>query len=172
MPDYRCSHCGQVHAGPAFSHEIEAPDRWWQISEFKRGEGELDEELCVVDNREFFIKGNLWISVRDGEQEFNWTVWASISREDFERSVELWDFAGREMEPAYPGRLANELALYPDSLGLEVKVHTLSVGERPMVALQPTEHPLGLEQRNGVRLARVREIGEFVLHAEDRSKVG
>lgn len=167
MPGYRCHRCGQFHEGPPFSYEFEAPDLWAQLSETKRQRSELTSEICVIEDRYFFIKGNLWIPVRDADEEFNWTVWSSLSRENFERSVELWDFAGREKEPLYFGWLSNQIPIYPDTFNLKVNVHTLAVGERPAIELEPTEHPLALEQRGGIALARVQEIAEIVLHSPE-----
>ncbi|WP_308294565.1 hypothetical protein [Streptomyces sp. RKAG290] len=41
------------------------------------------------------------------------------------------------------------------------------MGRRPLIELEPTDHPLAVEQRNGITLDRVREIAEAVQHAED-----
>ena len=38
------------------------------------------------------------------------------------------------------------------------------VGQCPWVELEPTDHPLALEQREGITLARVQEIAEKILH--------
>jgi hypothetical protein len=38
------------------------------------------------------------------------------------------------------------------------------LGERPSVELEPTSHPLAVEQRNGITVARVHEIAETLLH--------
>jgi hypothetical protein len=43
-------------------------------------------------------------------------------------------------------------------------VHTRAVGVRPYIQLEPTDHPLAVEQRTGITLARVQEIAEMVLH--------
>lgn len=151
--------------GPPFSYEIEAPDLWAQMPQDRRERrGELDSEICVIDDEHFFIKGNLWIPVLDGDQEFNWTVWVSVGKADFDRSIELWEAPNRELEPAYGCSLANELSLYPGSLGLEAQLITLGVGERPSIQLEPTEHPLAVEQREGIPLKRVQQIAELMLH--------
>jgi hypothetical protein len=91
-------------------------------------------------------------------------VWAAISAADFERSVELWDQAGREGEPAYLRTLANEIPLFPGSLGLPLQVNTMSVGERPWLQLLPGDHPLIVEQLDGITQARVQEIAEEMAH--------
>ena len=161
---FLCSQCGKPHPGPAFDYDFPAPDAWAQLTERCRElRGYLEEELCVGDDQHF-IKGNLWITVTDADQDFNWTVWAAISAADFERSIELWDEAGRESEPAYQGALANEIPLFPGSLGLPVHVNTLSVGERPWIQLLPGDHPLIEEQLAGITRTRVQQIAEAIAH--------
>ena len=43
-------------------------------------------------------------------------------------------------------------------------VHTRKIGLRPLIELEATGHALALEQRDGITLARVREIGETMYH--------
>ena len=43
-------------------------------------------------------------------------------------------------------------------------VHTRKIGLRPLIELEPTDHALALEQRDGITLARVREIAETMYH--------
>jgi hypothetical protein len=45
-------------------------------------------------------------------------------------------------------------------------VHTRAVGRRPFVELEPTDHLLAVEQREGITQERVREIAELVLHGQ------
>jgi hypothetical protein len=47
---------------------------------------------------------------------------------------------------------------------LKTRVHTQAVGKRPLVEMEPTDHPLAVEQRTGITLARVQEIAETLLH--------
>ena len=66
------------------------------------------------------------------------------------------------------GCLTTELPIYPVStLSLKTNVRTRPVGERPLIELEPTDHPLAVEQREGITLARVIEIAERVLHDAD-----
>ena len=48
--------------------------------------------------------------------------------------------------------------------------NTQPVGERPLIELEPTDHPLAVEEREGITLARVRAIAERVLHPEQDEK--
>ena len=52
-------------------------------------------------------------------------------------------------------------------LSLKANVHTRSVGQRPYVELQPTDHPLSVEQQKGITIERVQEIAEALLHPKD-----
>jgi hypothetical protein len=47
---------------------------------------------------------------------------------------------------------------------LKTHVHTRPVGQRPYIELEPTDHPLAVEQRNGITMARVRDIAAALLH--------
>lgn len=89
----------------------------------------------------------------------------SLSGANFERVHSLWTTPGREQEPPYFGWLSTELALYdPTTLQLKTHVHTQPVGQRPLIELEPTDHPLAVEQRTGITLARVQEFAETLLH--------
>jgi hypothetical protein len=83
--------------------------------------------------------------------------------------VELWTTPGRESEPPYFGWLCTFLPIYPSTVSLKTRVHIRPVGQRPFVELEPTDHPLAVEQRNGITMDRVREIAEILLHAQHNS---
>lgn len=92
-------------------------------------------------------------------------MWVSLSRDIFARAVSLWTTPGRENEPPCFGWLSTDLPLYqPSTLQLRTRVHMQPVGTRPLIELEPTSHPLAVEQRTGIRLARVQEIAETLLH--------
>ena len=69
-------------------------------------------------------------------------------------------------EITYECRLSTDLPLYqPSALSLKTLVRTQPVGQRPLIELEPTDHPLAVEQRTGIMLVRVQEIAERLLHA-------
>ncbi|MFI8421070.1 DUF2199 domain-containing protein [Streptomyces sp. NPDC085479] len=125
----------------------------------------LSSDQCVINGQHYFVKGLLEIPVIGTDEVFSWGVWVSLSRDNFARAADMWDTAGREAEKPYFGWLTTELALYaPSTLNLKTHVHTRPVGRRPFVELEPTDHPLAVEQRTGITRDRVREIAEAVLH--------
>jgi hypothetical protein len=144
-----------------------APALWFMIPEEERETRcVLSSDQCIIDDRHFFIVGNLEIPVAGVEEHFSWDVWVSLSDRNFARACELWEQEGRESEPPYFGWLSTALPGYPDTLSLKTMVHTREVGRRPWVELEPTDHPLAIEQREGITLDRVQEIAELVLHGQ------
>ena len=69
----------------------------------------------------------------------------------------------RERSP-YFGWLQSALPYEPTTLYLKTSVHTIPVGERPDIVLEPSDHPLSVEQRHGITMARVQQIAEACLH--------
>jgi hypothetical protein len=47
---------------------------------------------------------------------------------------------------------------------LKTRVHSRNVGMAPYIELEPTEHPLAVEQRRGISPNRVWEIAELMQH--------
>jgi hypothetical protein len=163
---YLCHCCGERHESMPMAYGMDAPD-YWHPSFADDQSSQLDQELCIIKAEHFFIRGRLVLPVVGAAPgtEFTWGVWVSLSRASFKRMVSLWTTPGREEEPPSFGWLSTELPLYqPSTLQLKTQVHMQPVGQRPFVELEPTDHPLAVEQRTGITLARVQEIAEALLH--------
>ncbi|MFE4958577.1 DUF2199 domain-containing protein [Streptomyces sp. NPDC056653] len=161
---FTCSCCGEYHAELPMGFSTMAPDVW---SESFAGDSAsmLSTEQCIIKNEHFFLRGTIEMPVIDSDHAFSWGVWVSLSRDSFARSLDVWETPGREAEPPYFGWLTTELALYsPSTTNLKTHVHTRPLGQRPFIELEPTDHPLAVEQRTGITMDRVREIAEAVLH--------
>ncbi|MFD7732451.1 DUF2199 domain-containing protein [Kitasatospora phosalacinea] len=126
----------------------------------------LSSDQCVINAQHYFVKGLIEIPVIGSSDVFSWGVWVSLSRENFSRAADLWDTQGRESEKPYFGWLTTELPIYsPSTINLKTHLHTRPIGQRPLIELEPTDHPLAVEQRTGITRDRVREIAEAVLHS-------
>lgn len=121
-------------------------------------------DQCVIDDRDFYLRGRIPVPVEGLDEPFIWGVWAEVSPKTFLRANELWTTEGRENEPPYTAWLQNEIFPYGDTMNLEVRVHTQPVGRRPHFEIADPEHPLALEQRHGITMARVQQIAETLLH--------
>jgi hypothetical protein len=118
----------------------------------------LSSDQCIIRGKHFFIRGLLEVPVVDGDGPFAWGVWVSLSRENMARAAELWNDPSRVDEPPYFGWLCNSTPGYPETLDLKTNVHSREPGMRPYIELGPTDHPLAIEQRNGITVARVLEL--------------
>lgn len=162
---FRCRCCGKDHPGPPLSWAFEAPDAWSALTPSeRRAKGDLSSDQCIIDPDRFFIRGSLELPVIDGAGPFVWDIWVSLSETNFKRASDRWHDSGRTEEPPYFGWLCNSLPGYPETLSLKTNVHTRAVGIRPFIELEPTDHPLALEQREGITAARVVEIAEAAMH--------
>jgi hypothetical protein len=169
VPDpttYLCRQCGERHEGLPFSYGSHAPAYW--SDDLPSDESTfLTREQCVIQGQHFFVRARIVIPVTDADTEFDWGVWVSLSEQNFARAAELWTTPGRELEPSYFGWLSTEIPIYqPTTLSLKTHVHSQPVGIRPIVELEPTDHPLAVEQRTGITLARVQQIAEMLRHPQ------
>lgn len=163
---FSCSYCGQYHDELPHSYGTSAP-YYWDESLETRPDTVLGADQCVIDGKFFFIRARLVLPVTDAEEDFEWGVWISLSEANFTRAMQFWTNPERINEPPYFGWLATELPGYePSTLNLKTNLHSQPIGIRPTVELEPTDHPLALEQRTGVPLARVQAIAERLLHAD------
>jgi len=58
------------------------------------------------------------------------------------------------------------LPLYPSTENLKTRVHLRDNGVRPYIELEATDHPLAVEQRNGIAADRVAEIYAHYEHGQ------
>ena len=149
---FDCSSCGQHHREMPLAFHSAAPVNWLLEAGLEHEpNSELGSDQCVIRGEEFYVRGLVQVSVRDDIRVSEWGVWVSLSRENFIRSGDLWDTDGRESEPPMFGWLSTALPTYtPATVHLRTMVHTREVGLRPLVVLEPTDHPLAIEQRDGI----------------------
>jgi hypothetical protein len=125
----------------------------------------LSPDQCAIKGEGYFVHGLIEIPIIDHDEVFSWGVWVSLSETSFARTAELWDTPGRESGAPFFGWLSTDLPVYsPSTINLKTMVHTRPVGERPGIELEPTDHPLAVEQRIGITMERVQELAEAVLH--------
>ena len=156
---WTCGCCGKQFNTLPLDFACKAPDHWYGIPEPEReSRTRLDSDACLIDDKDIFVRGCLEIPVIGLQDSFVWGVWTSVSRESFERILELWEAPAIENEPPKFGWLCNNISLYPTTLNLKTNLHLRGGGARPSIELEPTDHPLALEQRQGISIQRVEEI--------------
>ncbi len=141
---------------PAF--DSDAPADWDPALAGEEGSA-LGSDQCVVRGEKWFLRGNLVLPVHGEGEDVVWGVWLSVSEGTFDRAAELWENPHRVREPPYPGWLATELPGYEVStLGMLARLRHRPPGTRPLVVLHGSDHPLAVEQRDGIDAARADEL--------------
>lgn len=161
--EWTCACCGQRFDTLPLDYGFKGPDHWFDLSlEERQSRTRKTDDICVIDGQDFFLRGVLDVPVIDLDDSFNWGVWVSLSRKSFDRAMELWDETVPDDEPPLFGWLCNRISVYPDMPPLEADVYLRNNGLRPRVELWPTDHPLAVEQRQGITRQRVEEIASIV----------
>ena len=147
MP-YTCTICGEEHTD--LPHIGSAAPFHWADELAQDPNSLLTKDLCIIEGRDFFVHGVIEIPVHDYEYGFGWGVWVSHKKENFEIYQEHFDAA--DIGPFF-GWLCTEIGYYPEStLGLKTMAHYRGRGLRPRIVLEPSEHPLCRQQREGLSL--------------------
>jgi len=168
---WTCELCGEAHEELPLCYSADAP---WKMmlsdTEFDE-RVVLTEETCIVDGDAFFIRGQIEVPLKGTEDILAYNAWCSLSRASFERVVERWDDETRHEAPPVFGWLSTELSPYPSTMSLKTMVHQREPGLAPLIELEPTEHPLAVEQRDGISRARLQEIAHIALgHRRQRPR--
>ena len=158
---FRCPVCGEVHDDLPHMG-ADKPDNYWDVAEKHRDRRiKLTSDTCVIDGEHFFIRGVIEIPVHDHPHGFGFGAWVSQKRENFSTYLAHPDSA--EIGPFF-GWLCNRIAYYPqDTLLLKTRAHFRGGGLRPMIELEPTDHPLAVDQRDGITLAKAWDIVHFYM---------
>lgn len=158
-----CPVCRQIHdlaelLGPM------APDVWQSLTPGERMEAELTPDVCILPHDgviRHFVRGHLQLPVHDAEPPlFVWSVWVEIDEEAMASIADSWSDPNRAATPPVHGRLATELPYEQPTRGLPITVHTRDLGLSPLLMVTDFRHLLALEQRDGVELHRIAELGQ------------
>lgn len=167
---FRCATCDEMHHGiPSFG--AHAPFSYYQVPEEERARRcSLGSDDCVIDDNLFFVRGCIEIPVHGFDEPFSWGVWLSLSEASFGEWVRTFDVARRSDVGPFFGWLNTQLSVYPETLSLKTMVHLRDDGIRPYIELEPNDHPLALEQRNGISPERLARIYREVMHPDDSAR--
>ncbi|MDN5201960.1 DUF2199 domain-containing protein [Fulvivirgaceae bacterium BMA10] len=162
---FYCVSCGLYHKDLPMAYESDGPEQYFQIPESQREmRSDITQDTYVLDEKSFFIKGQIRIPVSDSKDDFAWNVWIEITEDDFTREQEQWLEENRFLSEPYSGTLDTQLTCYPNTIGLNVKIRTQQVGIIPIVELEESNHPLSLEQEIGINKERVTDFAKKLVY--------
>ena len=150
---YKCATCEEVHKG--------LPDLGFDAPIYWHGEHDpktslLNSDHCALNDKDFFLCALLEIPIAKSEERLGWLIWSSISRSNYDLHVK-----GEQLSGPYFGWFSNHLPGYEDTINLKCMLHLQEAGLRPLVELEPTDHQLSVDQREGISIERALELIEL-----------
>jgi hypothetical protein len=134
------------------SFALAAPDPWFAVPEGEReARGILGSDNCVMDVREFYIRGCLEFPLREKAGPFVWSVWVSVWERSYSTILQFWDVEQRDHVAPMFGWLSNSISVYPQTGLLKTNADLRNDAMRPFIELEPKDHLLALEQRKASR---------------------
>ncbi len=165
---YQCACCGEIHSGsPCFGYPF-------PVGGLGIPEDELSERVhetsdtCVIDDKQFYIRGLLEIPIHGAADPFVWIVWVSQSEASFDRYMETYDEDQSGIVTF--GWLPMILPDYCDhpvpdgGSSLACDVVWRPEGERPLVRPHECDHPLYRDFAEGISWQRAIAIADKILH--------
>jgi hypothetical protein len=126
----------------------------------------LTEDFCILDGEHFFVRCLLRLPiVTKPDISFGFGIWATLSSENFDLYLDTFNSGEQGGLGPWFGWFSNRLKGYPETLNLKCEVQPRAGRERPFIRLEPTQHPLAIEQRDGITFDRVLEI--YALNGHD-----
>lgn len=156
---WTCGCCGKQFSTLPEGWAFKAPDAWVALSAAERARsGKCDADLCHIKGTGFFVRGGLEVPIIGHDERYIWGVWARVAENSFWRILDLWNAPDAESEPPIAGWLATAIEIYPALLDLPASLRLRTNNKRPAITLEVAQHPLAIEQRQGITIERVLEI--------------
>lgn len=167
--EWRCADCNEPHEG-RFALAAFAPDPWPGDERYEhngaiRFDGNfLSEDLCVIDGKYFMVRACLEIPVQGLAEPFSFGAWSTLSRENFDKYLTGFDDGAYPDMGPWSGWLCNKLENYLGNDPLAIWVVPQPDRQRPKLFVMDDDHPLAVDQDNGISPERVLEIYSYYGH--------
>ncbi len=165
--EFKCSSCDEIHKGmPSLGSR--APINYYSIQKNELEERVfLTSDTCVIDDKDFFVRGCLEFPVLNYDDKFSFGAWVSLSQENFEKFETLFDEPKRNHQSPMFGWFSSWIwPYYEDTENIKSRIHFRNDGIRPFIELEPTNHPLAIAQTNGITCNELIKIYEYYVHGK------
>ena len=166
MKDFQftCSCCGEIHKGvPSFG--TNAPLYFYDVPEDEREQRTfLTSDTCVIDDKHYFAKGCLEMPIVGYDEIFSFNGWISLSEINFFKFQDLLDEKERNHHQPMVGWFSSSIYPFEETEKLVGRIHFRNDGIRPLIELEPTEHPLSKAQREGITIDKISETYSYYVH--------
>ncbi|WP_083805523.1 DUF2199 domain-containing protein [Asticcacaulis excentricus] len=124
----------------------------------------LNKDQCVVDDRHFFIRGHIRIPILKKQDYLEFSVWSSLSEDSFCHMSDRWDALDRADDTPYFGWLCSPIRSYGSVIELPLSVQCREPGLVPIFTVTQKDHPLAIDQSNGITIAQWHKMALSLLH--------
>ncbi|MBI4818168.1 MAG: DUF2199 domain-containing protein [Deltaproteobacteria bacterium] len=164
----RCAVCDQDHPldSPAFLH----PDAVRSMKpSVRRKTVKQDSNTCVVtvgSESRYFVCGLLYVAFNeDPTKTIAWSIWVEVNQQGYDAVVTAWspslleameeEEAAAAQFPIVPGKLANHIPGYLETVGLPVMLESDGCISAPEILLEDSDHPFVAECLGPVSIHRL-----------------
>ena len=153
---YRCATCGETH-NDLPDVGLLWPDPYFDVPEVERSvRVKATSDTCAIDDEHFFIRGVILVPLLGGRDYFGLGVWVSQKRENFQTYMEYFD--SPDIGPFF-GWLSNRISYYErDTFLLKTMAPFQSNHQRPLIKLEPSDHPLYTDYADGISIDKAWSI--------------
>lgn len=121
-----------------------------------------------MDKQHFFHRGRLTIPINDYKEDLIFNVWTSISEDNFEIRMDAWEDPKRTENDPYFGWLQSIIPTYGDTINIKSIALENEVGLIPEIRITEDDHPLRVDQENGITYDQAQEIVNEILRRQHR----
>jgi hypothetical protein len=158
---WTCSCCGRQFDELPIHWAATAPLQYEMLSVAERSSrAELSDDFCTIDGSAFFIRGNVALPLVGYSETFTWGAWVSLSAASMEGVRAAWNRHDRQRVGPFFGWLCTALPYEPTMVGIKARVHFNAPPILPFIELEATDHPLAIEQRQGISVEQAIAIVE------------
>ena len=165
---FDCPCCGERHVGlPALV--CPWPDPFWALPEDQREAADANDDFCVIDKKQFFVRATLRIPIVDeGAATLEYGIWGSLSETNFRLYGESFFDLDQSRLGGLFSYLSNALPGYGQfPRALLGALFPQDNRQRPLFVLhEDQEHSLVHDQIHGISKARAIELALPVLHPQ------
>jgi hypothetical protein len=135
-----------------FSFGCTYPDAYVRLSATEKENSKIGDSQCFIPPDLYFLRCILEIPIRDHHEPFLWGLWVLMHEQDFNEFDDHWNKEGKEhMIGPYKVRIANNLRVYsPTTLNVKARIIVQPVGERALIIVDESEHPIAKQQKFGI----------------------
>lgn len=155
---FTCTCCGEVYDEMPLCFGGDYPDFYFTVPPDEREfRIEKAESLCGIDKEHFFHRGRIVIPIIDHPEPLIFNVWTSISEENLSTRTTQWNYPERIPNEPYCGWLQTIVPTYGDIINIKTNAQEEGVGTLPSIWITEEDHPLAVDQRNGITLKEATE---------------